>query len=161
MAPASWAARVIVSTSSRTPLRKRTWLSSTTATRLSIAWSTVSVGRVIPSQLRTVRTSAAGTECQTYPTVGKSRSAITTRPLGGRRSRQEAMTASAMVTLGTMAIDPGGAPTSGASRSPTRSGASHQPSSQARTPRVAHCSAYCSIPVLASIGIAPSEWLTR
>src|SRR5439155_22394744 len=60
-----------------------------------------------------------------------------------------------------MTTDPGGAPISGAMMSPTSIDIIHHLSPHARTPRVAHRSAYSwSAPRVAS-GIAPSEFETR
>ena len=57
-----------------------------------------------------------------------------------------------------MTTDPGGAPSNGAMRSPISIDIIHQRSPQARTPRVAHNSAYpASAPRVAS-GMAPSGW---
>ncbi len=48
------------------------------------------------------------------------------------------ISACANVTFGTIATSPAPAPISGAISSPTATGIAHQPSAQARTPRVAH-----------------------
>ena len=78
------------------------------------------------------------------------------------QSKQLATTHSATVTFGSITTLPGSAPRSGASASPTVTGASHQPFSvQARTPRVAKSSAYRSSAAAYSYGIAPSVWFAR
>ena len=66
-----------------------------------------------------------------------------------------------MVTFWCIETLPGGAPTTRATWSPTVSGSSHQPSSQARTPRVFQACAYSSTRSSTAAGIAPSEWLIR
>src|SRR4051812_47800782 len=66
-----------------------------------------------------------------------------------------------MVTLGTIATSPGPAPISGAISSPTLMGMSHQPCAHARTPRVAHSSAYAPSCSGTARGIAPNEFETR
>ena len=66
-----------------------------------------------------------------------------------------------MVTFWCIETVPGGAPISRAIWSPTVSGSSHQPSPQARMPRVFQSRAYCSTRSSAAAGIAPSEWLIR
>ena len=45
--------------------------------------------------------------------------------------------------------------------SPTTIGIVHQPSPQARTPRVFHVRAYSASRSSTAAGIAPSEWLIR
>src|SRR5260221_13783229 len=60
-----------------------------------------------------------------------------------------------------MTVEPGGAPTIEPTRSPTRVADSHQPSPQARAPRVLHARANGSSRRSAAAGIAPSEWLIR
>ena len=60
-----------------------------------------------------------------------------------------------------MTVEPGGAPIRRPIWSPTVTGSSHQPSPQARTPRVFHASAYRARRRAASAGIGPSEWLIR
>ena len=64
----------------------------------------------------------------------------------------------AMVTFWCMVTLPGGAPTIGATMSPTVTGMSHQPSSQARTPRVAQMCAYSASRSAVPRGIAPREF---
>ena len=71
------------------------------------------------------------------------------------------MMACATVAFWCIEIDPGGAPRTGARRSPTVRPISHQPSDQARTPRVIQLSANACTLATARRGIAPSEWLTR
>ena len=66
-----------------------------------------------------------------------------------------------MVTFWCMTVVPGGAPISRPIWSPTVSGSSHQPSLQARMPRVLHDVAYSRTRRSASAGIGPSEWLIR
>ena len=66
---------------------------------------------------------------------GNSSSVITTLLRGPRKSKQEEMTAWVKVTFWWSEISPGAAPISGAIWSPTPTAMSHQPSSQARTPR--------------------------
>ena len=56
-------------------------------------------------------------------------------------------------------VSPSPAPMMRPIRLPTVIGISHQPSSQARMPRVAHVSAYSAMRVRARSGMAPSEWL--
>ena len=75
--------------------------------------------------------------------------------------KHEAMTASAMVTFWCIETEPGGAPISRPIWSPTASGISHQPSSQARTPRSFQLRVYSSTRSSAAAGMAPSEWLIR
>ena len=58
-----------------------------------------------------------------------------------------------------MLTDPAGAPMIAATAFPTSSAISHQRSSHARTPRVAHVSAYSASERAAARGIAPSELL--
>src|SRR4051794_23340258 len=70
-------------------------------------------------------------------------------------------TASAIVTFWCIDTEPGRAPIRRAIWSPTVSDISHQPSSQARTPRVFQARAYSSTRSSAAAGIAPSEWLIR
>ena len=60
-----------------------------------------------------------------------------------------------------MTVVPGGAPISLPIWSPTVSGKSHQPSPQARIPRVFQACAYSMTRRSASAGIGPSEWLIR
>src|SRR4051812_24157912 len=80
---------------------------------------------------------------------------------GGFRSKHERTIASATVTFWCMTVVPAGAPTISPIRSPTLNTEFHQPSPQARAPRVFHSRAYCSSRRSASAGIAPSEWLIR
>jgi hypothetical protein len=58
-------------------------------------------------------------------------------------------------------ISPGPVPRIGPSRSPRRTGISHQESPHARTPRVAHASAYALTESYTCRGIAPRELLMR
>ena len=60
-----------------------------------------------------------------------------------------------------MTTEPGGAPTMRPIWSPTVIGIVHQPSPQARIPRVAQTLAYSASRSSAAAGIAPSEWLMR
>src|SRR5437588_11706595 len=91
------------------------------------------------SECATVTTSAPGQAFQTYITDGKFCASKTTFRRGPDQSKQEATTHSATLTFGSITTEPGGAPSSGASWSPTETGVSHQPFSvQARTPRVAN-----------------------
>ena len=69
-------------------------------------------------------------------------STMTTLLRGPQKSKQDAITAWVSVTFWCSEMSPGAAPTSAPMRSPTRTAMSHQPSSQARTPRVAQASAY-------------------
>ena len=71
------------------------------------------------------------------------------------------MIACATLAFWCIEIDPGGAPMIGARMSPTVRPISHQPSDQARTPRVIQLSANACTLSTARRGIAPSEWLTR
>src|SRR6266849_10450439 len=71
------------------------------------------------------------------------------------------MTAWINVTFWCREISPGCAPISGAILSPAPTAISHQPSSQARTPRPAQESAYARIPSYTPRGIAPNELLIR
>ena len=80
------------------------------------------------------------------------------RPAGGSGS-VESTTAWAVVTFSCMLTDAGGAPMRPATLSPTSAPMFHQRSAQARTPRVAHVSAYSARPAAAPRGIAPSELL--
>src|SRR5680860_900372 len=119
-------------------LGNRTWPMTTTAVRSSIDAMKVSVGIVVPSQLLTVVTFAPGTRSQIRRTEGKLRSVQATLLASPCNVKQDAAIDSATVTFGTIAIVPGGAPTIGASSSPTLRGMSHHPSLQASTPRSAH-----------------------
>ena len=65
------------------------------------------------------------------------------------------------VTFWCIEIECFGAPRIGASRSPVSRPISHQPSCQARTPRVSHASRNSRTLSRAPRGIAPREWLTR
>src|SRR5207302_10771419 len=67
----------------------------------------------------------------------------------------------APVTFWCITVDPGGAPIMPPIRSPAVNTESHQPSPQARAPRVLHSRANCWSRLSASAGIAPSEWLIR
>ena len=80
---------------------------------------------------------------------------------GGSRSKHESTIASATVTFWCMTVEPGGAPMMPPIRSPVVNTEFHQPSPQARAPRVAHSRANCCSRRSASAGIAPSEWLIR
>ena len=73
--------------------------------------------------------------------------------------RQESATASAVVTFSCMLTDPAGAPMMASTLPPSSPASSHQRSSHARTPRVAHVSAYSARERAAARGIAPSELL--
>ena len=64
-----------------------------------------------------------------------------------------------MVTFSCMLTEPAGAPMIRPILLPTSSGISHQRSSHARTPRVAHVSAYSARFAAVRRGIAPSELL--
>ena len=66
-----------------------------------------------------------------------------------------------METFWCMTTLPGGAPMMRPTSSPTVKGIRHQPSAQARTPRVAQASVYSFKRSVAAFGMAPSEWLTR
>src|SRR5580698_11170033 len=90
---------------------------------------------------------------------GNSSSVITTLFRGPRKSKHEVMTACVVVTFWCSEISPGPAPISGATLSPTPTAISHQPSSHAFTPRVAHKSAYARTSSYTPRGIAPSELL--
>ncbi len=71
------------------------------------------------------------------------------------------MTDCTVETFGCIAIESLGALAIFPSALPTSTGELHQPSPQARTPRVAHCSANSRSLSGTPAGIAPSEWLTR
>ena len=60
-----------------------------------------------------------------------------------------------------MTVEPGAAPMIRPIWSPTVIGISHQPSAQARMPRVFHVRAYSRMRSSAAAGIAPSEWLIK
>src|SRR5579863_7212408 len=66
-----------------------------------------------------------------------------------------------METFWCITTSPGPAPIMVPMRLPTVTGISHQPSSQAQTPREAHVSANSCNALAARRGIAPSEWLMR
>src|SRR6266540_978046 len=82
---------------------------------------------------------------------------MTTRFRGPDQSSAEIRTATVVVTLGSIATLPDGAPSKGTISSPTETDISHQPSAHARTPRVAHVSAYSANARAAAFGIAPKE----
>src|ERR1700761_7504742 len=84
---------------------------------------------------------------------------MTTLFRGPRKSKQDAITCCVVVTFWCSEISPGPAPISGATLSPTPTAISHQPSSHAFTPRVAHESAYARTASYTPRGIAPSELL--
>ena len=60
-----------------------------------------------------------------------------------------------------MTVEPGAAPTIRPIWSPTSIGIRHQPSPQARIPRVFQVRAYSARRSSAAAGMAPSEWLIR
>ena len=64
-----------------------------------------------------------------------------------------------METFWCMTVRPFGAPMMPPTRLPQVTGISHQPSSQARIPRVAQISANSSRAARARRGIGPREWL--
>src|SRR5437899_1465851 len=90
---------------------------------------------------------------------GNSRSTSTTLLRGPEKSKHEVMTACVVVTFWCSETLPAGAPISAATLSPTVEARSHQLSSHARTPRVAHDSAYSRTLSYTPRGIAPSELL--
>ena len=84
-----------------------------------------------------------------------------TRLRGGVYSNDESTTASAVVTLGSITTEPRGAPMIGAMMSPISMDIIHHLSPHARTPRVAHKSAYSCRASRVASGIAPRECDTR
>ena len=73
--------------------------------------------------------------------------------------RHDSATAWAVVTFSCMLTVPAGAPMTAATLSPTSPAMPNQRSSHARTPRVAHTSAYSASERAAAAGMAPSELL--
>ena len=82
-----------------------------------------------------------GCRVKKYWTDGKFSSSNTIFVRRPRGAKHESTVASPRVTLGSIVTEPGGAPISPATWSPTRPGSSHHSSSQARTPRLAQRSA--------------------
>src|SRR6202162_682104 len=145
---------------------KRTCEIATRAVRSSIASMIRSTSAVRPSPPGegTVTTRAprrVASDSYTYRTEGNSPSIITILSRGGAYSRLESATAEATVTLGSIETLPGTAPRRGAISSPTVADMSHRESAQARTPRVAHVSAYSARALAAARGIAPREFEIR
>src|SRR5688500_3987286 len=96
-----------------------------------------------------------------YMLERNSRSVMTIRLRRLSNVWHDAMIDIATVTFWCIEIVPVGTPRIGARRSPVVRPISHQPSCQARTPRLDHSSANCWRYVAVRFGIAPSEWLTR
>ena len=80
---------------------------------------------------------------------------------GPEKSSAEASSPWITETFWCITVEPGGAFISAPTWLPTSTGAVHQPSLQARTPRVAHWSAKSRSLSYTARGIAPRLWLTR
>ena len=78
---------------------------------------------------------------------------------GPWKSKHEQMTDCATDTFWCITTSPGPAPMIRPTRSPTVTGMSHQPSLQARTPRVAHMSVNSASRSRTFRGMAPRLWL--
>src|SRR3954468_14871213 len=90
---------------------------------------------------------------------GKSPAEHTRRRRVRGRGRHDSAIACAVVTFSCMLTDPAGAPMMGPTASPTSVPIVHQCSAHARTPRVAHVSAYSARERATPRGMAPRELL--
>jgi len=88
---------------------------------------------------------------------GKFKPSVMSLFRGPFQSKQEVTIAWQTETFWCITTSPGLAPMIEATRLPTVTGISHQPSSQARIPREAHVSANCWSDSAVRRGMAPSE----